>query len=120
MIATKVIFQLIIGLGLLNVWLLRFNKETLYRGGKAKNLLQEFATYGLPSWFCYTIGFLKVSAAIALIAGIWFPFLVPPAAGLVAVLMAGAVSMHVKVSDPIKKSVPAISVLSLSALLLVL
>ena len=42
------IAQLIIALGILNVWLLRFNKATIYRGGSAKNMKEEFATYGLP------------------------------------------------------------------------
>ena len=33
--------QLVIALGLLNVWLLRFHKSTAYRGGEAKNLIEE-------------------------------------------------------------------------------
>ncbi len=47
------IAQLIIALGILNVWLLRFNKATSYRGGAAKNMTEEFATYGLPVWFMW-------------------------------------------------------------------
>ena len=47
------ICQIIVALGLLNVWLLRFNKPTAYRGGKAVNLPGEFAAYGLPAWSCY-------------------------------------------------------------------
>ena len=30
------IFNLIIGFGILNVWLLRYNKETAFRGGNSK------------------------------------------------------------------------------------
>ena len=31
------IIKLIIGLGLINVWVLRYNKKTEYRGGAANN-----------------------------------------------------------------------------------
>lgn len=102
-----VVLQVIVALGLLNVWLLRFNKSTPYRGGSAKNLKEEFKVYGFPDWFLYLIGTLKIGAAIALLLGIWMPALVAPAAGLVVLLMLGAVVMHVKVGDPITKSMPA-------------
>jgi uncharacterized membrane protein YphA (DoxX/SURF4 family) len=114
------ICQIIVGCGLLNVWLLRFNKPTAYRGRTAANMREEFATYGLPAWSCYLVGFLKVTSAFALLAGLLpaFAGLVLPAAILVAWLMAGAVAMHVKVGDPFKKSVPALSVLLLCAVII--
>lgn len=112
------ICQIVIGCGLLNVWLLRFNKPTAYRGGTAANMPEEFAAYGLPAWFCYAVGFLKVASALALLAGLIYPALVLPAAIIVALLMAGAVGMHLKVGDPIKKSVPALSVLILCAIII--
>ena len=108
------ICQIVVGCGLLNVWLLRFNKSTAYRGGSAANMLEEFAAYGLPAWSCYLVGFLKVTSAFALLAGLLYPALVLPAAAVVAVLMLGAVVMHVKVGDPAKKSLPALSVLVLT------
>ena len=114
------ICQIIVGCGLLNVWLLRFNKSTAYRGGTAANMLEEFAAYGLPAWSCYLVGFLKVTSAFALLAGLLpaLSIVVLPAAFIVALLMAGAVAMHVKVGDPFKKSVPALSVLILSAIII--
>lgn len=105
--------QIIIALGLLNVWLVRTGKHTPWRGGNAKNMREEFATYGLPQWFMGVIGFLKVTLAIFLIAGLFIPWLVKPAAIGVAVLMLGAVGMHFKVRDPLKKSLPAFSLLVL-------
>lgn len=108
------ILQLIVGLGLLNVWLIRASKETDYRGGEAKNLKDEFATYGLPEWFYYLIGFLKVSTGLALIIGVWVKSLVPAASMIVVFLMLGAIGMHVKVGDDIKKYVPASAMLLLS------
>lgn len=112
------ICQIIVGCGLLNVWLLRFNKSTAYRGGTAANMLEEFAAYGLPAWSCYLVGLLKVASALALLTGLLYPAVVLPAAIVIALLMSGAVAMHLKVGDPIKKSVPALSVLVLSAIII--
>lgn len=112
------ILQIIVALGLLNVWLLRFNQATAYRGGKATTMREEFAAYGLPVWFCYLVGFLKVGSALALLAGCFLPVLVFPAALIIAVLMAGALAMHVKVKDPAIKSLPAFLVLVMCLVIL--
>ncbi|PHX97396.1 MAG: hypothetical protein CK531_03775 [Gemmatimonadetes bacterium] len=108
-----VILQVAAALGLLNVWLLRFNRPTAYRGGDAASMPEEFAVYGLPGWFAYAIGTLKVGSALALIAGIWFPAVVFSAAALICVLMLGALAMHVRVRDPLRKSLPALGMLVL-------
>lgn len=79
---------------------------------------EEFAAYGLSETVMRVVGTLKVAAALALIAGIFLPTLVAPAAGLLIVLMLGALVMHAKVKDPITKSLPAASVLALSILIL--
>ncbi len=99
--------QLIVGLSLLNVWLIQPTKNTQWRGGNATTIKEEFEVYGLPDWSCYVIGFLKVALAIALIAAIWFPQLLQPAALGLALLLAGSILMHLKIKDPIKKSFPA-------------
>jgi uncharacterized membrane protein YphA (DoxX/SURF4 family) len=101
--------QLVIALGILNVWLIRSRWATDYRGGNAKNLKEEFEVYGLPRWFMGVVGFFKILFAVMLIAGIWVPNLTKPAAIGMAVLMLGAVSMHIKVKDPLKKALPALS-----------
>jgi hypothetical protein len=74
---------------------------------------EEFAAYGLPEWSMYVVGGLKVGAACALVAAVWLPALAAPAAMLVSVLMLGALSMHLKVRDPLVKSVPATAVLAM-------
>ena len=112
------ICQIIVGCGLLNVWLLRFNRGTPYRGGAATNMREEFAAYGLPAWSCYLVGFLKVASAFALLVGLFQPALVLPAAVVVAALMVGAVAMHLKVRDPFKKALPALTVLLLSLVII--
>lgn len=112
------ILQLIISIGLINVWLLRFNKDTEYRGGNAKNMNEEFMAYGLPEWSMYLVGFLKVAIAIMLIVSIWIEELLFYNLIVLAALMIAAVFMHVKVKDPIKKSYPALSILFMIALIM--
>ena len=60
------ILQLIISVGLINVWLFRFNKVTEYRGGGANNMKEEFQTMDF-NWLMYVVGFLKIAIAIMLI-----------------------------------------------------
>lgn len=48
---------------------------------------------------------LKIGAALALIAGIWLPALVLPAAALICILMLGARAMHAKIGDPFPSTV---------------
>jgi len=106
------ILQIIVALGLLNVWLLRFNRSTAYRGGQARSMPEEFAAYGLPGWSTFVVGALKVGSAMCLITGIWFPALVLPAALVIGILMVGALAMHLKIGDPLKKSMPALFMLT--------
>ena len=110
------IIQIVIAIGIFNVWILGYGKSSSWRGGEAKNMKEEFQVYGLPSWFVGVIGFLKILFALMLIVGLWFPALVQPAAIGIAVLMLGAIVMHIKVKDPVTKSLPAFSLLVLSAI----
>ena len=109
------IIQIVIALGILNVWLLRYGKSTSWRGGEAKNMEEEFAVYGLPPWSVKAIGALKILFAVLLIVGVWFPVVTTPAAVGLGILMLGAVAMHVKVKDPLQKSLPAFTLLVLCA-----
>ena len=110
----SIILQVIIALGLLNVWILRFNKETAYRGGVAKTLKEEFAEYDLPAWSGYFVGFLKITSALLLIAGIWIPQLVLPCAILITFLMLSAVTAHIMIRDSLFKAMPALLLLAIS------
>ena len=110
-----VVLQLVVGLGLLNVWLLRSRSATSYRGGEARTLKEEFHAYGLPDSMFYLVGLLKVGAGVVLVAGVWLDLPVQAAAGVVALLMVSAIAMHVKVGDPVGRSVPAALMLIMSA-----
>ncbi len=115
--ALMIVCQMAAALGLLNVWLLRRNRSTAFRGGNAKTMQEEFATYGLPSTMVAVVGTLKIAIAIALIVGVWIPSLVLPAAALLCVLMFGALAMHARVRDPLMKSMPAVGMLVLAGIL---
>ena len=110
----RIVAQWVVGLGILNVWLLRPKKATAYRGGEAKNMTEEFAVYGLPGWFMVLIGICKVTIALLLIFGTWMPQIVQPAAIAMAILMSGAVLMHIKVKDPFKKTSASVAMLILA------
>jgi hypothetical protein len=56
----SLLLQIIIALGILNVWLLRFGKSTAWRGGNAQYMKEEFEVYGLPEWFMRVIGGLRI------------------------------------------------------------
>ena len=115
-----IFLQIIVGLGILNVWMLRSSKATPYRGGSAKTLREEFAAYGLPYWFMCSVGVLKISLALSLLSAIWFKSAAQPAAIGMSALMLGALVMHVKVKDPVKKSLPALAVLGMCMAIAVL
>lgn len=112
--------QIIVALVILNVWILRPRKKTPFRGGDAKNMREEFATYGLPFWLMCVIGSLKVACALALLAGIWIDGLAQWAAIALGVLMLGAFVMHLKVRDPIQKAMPSIALLVLCIAIILL
>tara|TARA_B100000900_G_C20101921_1_gene522276 strand:- start:136 stop:492 length:357 start_codon:yes stop_codon:yes gene_type:complete len=112
------ILQLVIAIGLINVWIFRLNRATEYRGGEAKNMKEEFITYGLPVWIMYLVGFTKVAIAIMLVISFWVEQLLFYNLVLLALLMVAALLMHFKVKDPIKKSYPALSILFMIALIM--
>ena len=110
----KIAAQITIALSIYNVWFFRFNKPTRYRGKNAETMKDEFISYGLPEYFVWLIGFLKVTLATLLLIGIYINSLVFPASIGMAILMVGAIAMHIKVNDDIIKSLPATIFLILS------
>ena len=102
----------------LNVWLFRFGKATILRGGDATNMIEEFAAYGLSETMVYVVGGLKILAALGLLIGVWNKKTITPAAGLMAVLMIGAIAMHFKIDDEAIKFLPAGLMFALSSLII--
>ena len=110
----KIAAQITIALSIYNVWFFRFNKPTRYRGKNAETMKDEFTSYGLPDYFVWLIGFLKVTLATLLLIGIYINSFVFPASVGMAILMVGAIVMHIKVKDDTIKSLPATIFLILS------
>ncbi len=103
-----IILKLIVGLSILNVWLIQPKKATKWRGGDAKTLMEEFEVYGLSKTLCYVVGFLKVGLALILLASIKFESLTLIGSIGLALLLLGSVIMHIKVKDELFKSFPAL------------
>jgi hypothetical protein len=109
-----ILSKLVIFAGIVNVWFFRIDKGTQWRGGEAGSMQEEFEVYGLSRAMMVMVGTLKVLSAIALVLSIWFPFLAIPASAAMGFLMIGAIWMHLRVKDPLKKSLPALILLLLS------
>lgn len=110
--------KLIVGISILNVWLIQPKKNTKWRGGNASTIVEEFKVYGLSKPFCYVVGFLKVTLALLLLASIKFEgFTLLASAGL-ALLLLGSVAMHLKIKDPFYKSYPALLFIVLNLIII--
>mgnify|MGYP006274704521 CR=1 FL=1 len=110
------ILQVVVALGIFNVWFLRVNKPTNYRGGNATNMEEEFKVYGFSKSFMLAVGALKVIFAMFLLLGLWVPEVACVGALGLSLLMLAAFSMHLKVRDPIMKGIPSLLMFAMSAL----
>jgi len=114
-----VLLQIVIALGIVNVWILRRDRATRFRPDGAANIAEEFARYGLSDTVRRLVGGTKLALAALLLIGIAYPVLAVAAAAGIAVLMAGAVGAHIKVRDPLMKLVPALLMLAMSTVVLI-
>ena len=119
MSSLAILLQVIIALGIINVWVLRRDRPTNYRPEGASNISEEFSRYGFSNDFRLMIGATKLTLAALLVLGIAYAPLAVAAASGMTILMLGAVVSHMKVSDPIIKSVPALLMLLMSVVVIV-
>ncbi len=112
------LFIVLVSGTIFNVWLLRMNQATPYRGSTAGSLKEEFLAYGLSEPIFYLIGGIKLLAALALFFGLRVKQTVLPSVQIIIVLMLGAIAMHLKVADPLLKSLPAIGMLSMCLIIM--
>ena len=106
------IIRCFVALTLLSVWTWRFNRPTRFRGQRSKNMVEEFKAYGLSRKTMYTVGFLKIILSFCFLFGHWVPFLIRPAAIILAFLMLMAVVYHLRVEkDSLLKAAPAYVIL---------
>ena len=97
-IAAGIVVALSIGF----VWIFRFD-----------NIVKEFKQYGLSDLTRNMVGAVKISMSTLLIAGIWYPALVPVAALVIAFLMLSAQFFHFKAGNPRQKHLPSLILLIL-------
>lgn len=116
---TLALLQLIVAVGIYNVWLIRPNRATAWRGGTAQNLREEFAVYGLSPTTMKVVGAAKLFSATAILLGIWYAPLALLGATILSVLMLAAVFFHYKVSDPSLRALPAACMFALSIVVVV-
>lgn len=114
-----ILVKAFIFISIVNVWFFRFGKPTSWRAENANSMKEEFNAYGLSESVMYAIGGLKVLFALGILLSIWYDNLAIPSAIGMLLLMLGAIIMHLKISDPIKKSFPALSFLILSGIIII-
>ena len=114
-----ILVKAFIFISIVNVWFFRFGKPTSWRAENANSMKEEFNAYGLSESVMYAIGGLKVLFALGILLSIWYDNLAIPSAIGMVLLMLGAIIMHLKISDPLKKSFPALSFLILSGIIII-
>ncbi|NND33435.1 MAG: DoxX family protein [Saprospiraceae bacterium] len=113
-----IILKLIISLGVLNVWLLRANQPSPWRGSNAASLKDEFEAYGLSQEMMKFIGGIKILLAVLILVSIVYQPLEKIGLIGMAAMMLGAIAMHIKINDPLKRSLPALTLLALTLIVL--
>ena len=110
------VVQAFIAIAMFDVWLFRYDRPQRARGGDAQSMAEEFRVYGLPDWFRNVVRVLKLASGTLMVVGIWSGQAALIAGCALVILMGGAIAMHIKVRDPLFKSIPATTFFVLSAL----
>ena len=76
------------------------------------NIIQEFKQYRLPDGLRDLVGILKMTFALMLLIGIEQGFLAVLGGAGIALLMAAAVVIHLRVKNPVPKMLPALALLA--------
>ena len=111
------LLSVIVSFTIINVWLFRYTKSTIYRGGNAPNLYEEFEVYGLSDYFLI-IGIIKVALAVLLFSGVFYKKLTLFSASGIAIMMLAAAYFHFSIGDELIKAFPS-SVMLLSCLIII-
>lgn len=110
-ITAELIFQILrilLSVSLFFVWVVRYD-----------NIVKEFKNdYKLPDWLRDLVGIVKLSCAGMLLTNDIQLQIV--SLGAIALLMCAAVLTHIKIKNPIKKMIPAITLLGFCLFMLFL
>ena len=99
--------KIIVGISIINVWLIQPNKPSKWRGGDATTIIEEFNVYGLSKTFYNFIFVVKVGLAVLLLVSIKYDLLTLYSSLGLASLLLGSIAMHFKIKDALFKSFPA-------------
>jgi hypothetical protein len=95
--------QLAVAFSVAFVWIFRYH-----------NVVAEFKQFGLSDVVRNAVGAAKTALATMLVMGIWYPPVIPFAAGGMALFMLVAQFFHVKAGNPFIKKLPSLILLLLS------
>ena len=101
----KTIYKVLIifvATAVLSAWTWRLNVPSIYRGGDAINMIEEFKAYGLNQTTMF-----EVTCAIILLIGLKVRRFVTPAAFIMGIFMIAAVYFHISISDPLVPTLPS-------------
>ena len=92
-----IIAQIIVAASVAHVWIFRYDV-----------IIKEFKDFGLSDLTRTFVGASKISLATLLIAGIWYPALIPTPSILMVLFMLAAQYFHFKIKNPGIKHLPSL------------
>ena len=111
---------IVVATAVLSAWTWRLNIPSIYRGGDAINMIEEFQAYGLNQTTMVVVGIFKVTCAIILLIGLKVRRFVTPAAFIMGIFMIAAVYFHISISDPLVPTLPSFIMLLFCATIIAL
>jgi hypothetical protein len=101
-----IIAQIIVATSVSYIWIFRYDV-----------IIKEFKDFGLSDFTRTFVGASKISIATLLIAGIWYPSLIPIPSILMGSFMLAAQFYHFKIKNPFIKHLPSLILLILCSLI---
>jgi hypothetical protein len=99
------LLQSFVAMSVIYVWVVRYPA-----------VLNDFTTFALPDWLRDVTGASKLTGA-ALLLGVG-EGLAGFGAGIIAFFMVGAVAMHLRAKNPVRKMLPSVGLGAMSLLIL--
>ena len=95
--------QALVAASVFFVWVVRY-----------ANIVQEFKQYGLPDWLRDLVGISKLTFSLLLLIGIERGLFAVMGGAGIALLMVGALGVHLRVKNPVFKMLPSLTLLVFS------
>ncbi len=92
-----ILAQIIVATSVAYIWIFRYPV-----------IIKEFKEFGLSDLTRTFVGASKISLATLLVAGIWYPSLIPIPSILMGLFMSAAQYFHFKIKNPFIKHLPSL------------